>query len=71
MFAAMIKRAAALAATRAEARRAALAIRLAEALPPDVLAQDEAAGVVLSGRNLRRRLALDSRLGRLIAGAIK
>jgi hypothetical protein len=71
MFAAMMQRAAGLAEARARARRRDLAERLAEALPPGVRAQSEEAGVILSGRNLRRRLVRDTRLSRLIAGVIK
>jgi ABC-type transport system involved in cytochrome bd biosynthesis fused ATPase/permease subunit len=71
MFEALMKRAASSAEAQARARRRELAGRFAEALPPGVLAQAEEAGVALSGKGLRRRLALDSRLNQLIAGVIK
>jgi hypothetical protein len=56
---------------RAHARRAALAARLQLALPRDIAAAETEAGALLSGRGLRRRLALDARLGWLIAGLIR
>lgn len=71
MFEAMMKRVAGLAEARSQARRREIAERFAEVLPPGVRAQDEQAGVILSGKDLRRRLALDLRLSRLIAGVIK
>ena len=66
-----MERAERLGAARAAARRRDLAERLADALPAGVRAETEEAGVRLSGRNLRRRLALDKRLNWLIAGLIK
>jgi len=71
MFEAMMKRVADLAQARSQARRREIAERFAAMLPPGVRAQDEQAGVILTGRGLRRRLALDLRLSRLIAGVIK
>lgn len=56
---------------RAAARRAQLAGRLADALPEGIEASVELAGVRLSGRGLRRRLAMDARFGWLIAGLIR
>jgi hypothetical protein len=70
-FEALMERAERLAEARARARRRALADRLADALPGGVRAEAEAGGVRLSGRNLRRRLALDNGLNWLIAGLIK
>ena len=71
MFEAMMKRAERLGAARAAARRRNLAERLADALPSGVRAETDEAGVLLSGRNLRRRLAFDKRLSWLIAGLTK
>jgi ABC-type transport system involved in Fe-S cluster assembly fused permease/ATPase subunit len=47
------------AAARAARRRAAIAERLAEALPPGIAVTVGEEGVTLSGRALGRRLALD------------
>ncbi|MEA3042316.1 MAG: hypothetical protein QOH47_154 [Sphingomonadales bacterium] len=71
MFAALIARIEQRAEAQALARGRELAERFAEALPEGVRAEAEARGVVLSGRRLRRRLALDMRLSRLIAGVTK
>jgi hypothetical protein len=71
MFEGMIARVGRLAEARARARGRALAERLAEALPNGVRAETEARGVLLSGKGLRRRIALDSRLNQLIAGLLK
>jgi len=71
MFEAITARVARLAASRTVARRRDLAERLAEALPAGVHAESDEAGVLLSGRNLRRRIMLDSGLNWLIAGLIK
>ena len=71
MFEALTARAARLASARAAARRHDLAERLADTLPPGVRAEADEEGVRLSGRNLRRRVALDSRLNWLIAELIK
>jgi ABC-type transport system involved in cytochrome bd biosynthesis fused ATPase/permease subunit len=71
MFEGLMARVARLASERAAARRRDLAERLAGALPSDVRAEADQAGVRLSGGHLRRRLALDSRLNWLIAGLIK
>jgi hypothetical protein len=71
MFAAMMARAERRAEARARARRLELAERFADALPRGVQARAEAEGVILSGRKLRRRIALDSRLNQLIAGVLK
>jgi len=70
-FEALMERAERLAEARARARRRGFADRLEDALPGGVRAKAEAAGVRLSGRNLRRRLALDNGLNWLIAGLIK
>ncbi|TMJ18690.1 MAG: hypothetical protein E6G92_02280 [Alphaproteobacteria bacterium] len=51
---------------RAAARREALAADLAGALPPGVKAEADDDGVVISGRGLGRRFALDAALRRLI-----
>jgi len=71
MFEGMAARVGRLAEARARARGRALAERLREALPNGVTAEAEARGVLLSGRGLRRRIALDSRLSQLIAGVLK
>jgi hypothetical protein len=71
MFEGMTARIERLAEVRARARGRELAARLAEALPPGVQAGAEARGVLLSGKGLRRRIALDPALGQLIAGLLK
>ena len=71
MFEALTERATRLAQARAKARRAELCVALADRLPPGVRAEDVAAGVRLSGRALRRRLARDRGLAASIAGALK
>jgi hypothetical protein len=71
MFEGMIARAGRLAEARARARGRELAERLGEALPNGVRAEAEARGVLLSGKGLRRRIALDARLSQLIAGVLK
>jgi hypothetical protein len=71
MFAALTARIERLAEARARARGRDLAERFGEALPPGVRAEAEARGVTLSGRKLRRRIALDPRLSQLIAGVLK
>lgn len=67
MFAALIARAERLAQIRAQARRRALAERLAE----DVHAEETDDGVLLSGRRLRRRLALDAGLRQAVAERVR
>lgn len=71
MLDALTERAARLAQARAKARRQELCAALAQRLPPGVRAEDIAAGVRLSGRALRRRLARDRALASSIAGALK
>jgi hypothetical protein len=71
MFEGMIARIGRLAEARARARARALAERLGDALPNGVKAEAEARGVLLFGKGLRRRIALDSRLSQLIAGLLK
>lgn len=71
MFEGMIARAERLAQARTQARGRALAQRLADALPKGVQAAADEGGVRLSGKGLRRRLALDPALGRLIAAVLK
>ena len=71
MFEGMIARAERLARARAQARSGELAERFAAALPKGVQAEADDSGLRLSGKGLRRRLALDPALGRLIAGLLK
>lgn len=71
MFEALTERAARLAQARAEARRRDLCIALADGLPPGLRAEEVAAGVRISGRALRRRLARDRALAASIAGVLK
>jgi len=67
MFERLTARAEAAAARRAEAQRARIAARIPAALHPEASAD----GVRLSGRGLRRRLALDPALKWLLAGLIR
>jgi hypothetical protein len=67
MFERLIARVERLARARARAR----SLELADALQKGLQAEAEAGGVRLSGRGLRRRIALDPRLGQLIAGVLK
>ena len=71
MFEALTEVAARLTEARAKARRAELCATLAHCLPPGVRAENVAGGVRLTGRRLRRRLALDRALAATIAGALK
>jgi hypothetical protein len=71
MFAAMMARIERLAEARARTRSRELAERLAGALPKGVRAEADPRGVLLTGKALRRRIALDSRLSWLIAGLLK
>ena len=56
---------------RAASRRTALAAELAAILPEGVAAEAVEAGVRLSGRGLRRRVARDAALRWLIAETVK
>ena len=51
---------------RAQARAKALAERLADEVPAGIAVRSEEGGVVLGGRGLRRRYALDPALRRLL-----
>lgn len=62
MFEPLTARAARAAERRARERAAALAEEIRAVLPGDIRVEAEAQGVRLSGRALRRRLALDSAL---------
>lgn len=68
MFEAMTARAARIAEARAEARRRALAEAARSALPAGVRIEASERGLVLSGRRLIRRFALDAALRWLFAG---
>lgn len=59
MFDMLAIRAERLAVRRAAARRARLAARLRERVPADVAIADEGERIVLAGRGLRRRAALE------------
>lgn len=69
MFEKLVVRAEARARRMAARRRDLLAERLAAETPGDVAIAAEADAVVLSGRGLRRRFALDPALRWLFAGA--
>ena len=62
MFETLMARVAARANDRAAEQARRIAARLAEALPRDVHARTDAEGVRLTGRGLKRRLALDPAL---------
>jgi hypothetical protein len=66
MFERLKARALLLAQARAARRRDALAARLADELPAGIAADRTAEGVELSGRGLKRRLALEPALRALI-----
>lgn len=66
MFERLRERARSAAERRAEAEARALAERLGSALPPGIDARVEAEGVVLSGRGVARRFALEPELRWLI-----
>jgi hypothetical protein len=66
LFERTMHRAATLAARRAEARADELAGRMQDELPAGIAAERTAEGVRLSGRDLRRRLALDPGLRWLV-----
>lgn len=68
MFERLTARAAALAQRGARRRREALARRLSEEAPEGVGVSEEEEGVLLAGRGLGRRLALDPELRWLTAG---
>jgi hypothetical protein len=68
MFERLTKRAAALAEQAARRRRAELAEALRREAPGGVTVGEEAGAVVLSGRGLGRRFALDPGLRWLLAG---
>jgi hypothetical protein len=66
MFERAARRAAALAARRAEARADDLAARMQDEIPAGIAAERTRDGVRLSGRDLRRRLALEPGLRWLV-----
>lgn len=66
MFEAITARAEGLARGRARARREALAQWLAAEVPQGVTVADGESGVRLSGRDLRRRCALDQEMRALL-----
>lgn len=68
MFEPLTARAARAAERRARERAAALAGEIRAALPSDIRVEAEAQGVRLSGRALRRRMALDSALRWTLSG---
>ena len=68
MFEGLTARAARIAEARAEARRRALAEAATSALPADVDIAAGQRGLVLSGRRVARRFALDPALRWLFAG---
>jgi hypothetical protein len=68
MFERLIARAEVRARRMAGRRRDQLAQRLATEAPPDVAIEAQADTVALSGRGLRRRLALDPALRWLFSG---
>jgi hypothetical protein len=68
MFERLIARGAALAQQAARRRRAELAVALREEAPAGVRVDEEDEGVVLSGRGLGRRFALEPELRWLFAG---
>lgn len=71
MFEGLTARAARIAGARAEARRRALADAAAGLLPAGVRIEESERGLILSGRHLARRLALDPALRWLFAGLAK
>ena len=68
MFERLQERARRAAEAAAAARRRRIAGRLAEALPAGIAAAEGPEGVTLSGRGLKRRIALESRLRALLGG---
>ena len=70
MFEAMVVRVDAAIQDRVRARIAALAERLREKLANDVEVETGPEGVILSARDLHRRLALDPRMRWTIGGRI-
>ncbi len=71
MFEALIARAERLARRRARARSDDLAGRIADLLPRGVQVEADADGVRLSGKRLRRRVALEPALRWMIAGLLR
>ena len=67
MFETLMAQAVTRADERAAERAARIAARLEEALPDDVRARADADGVRLTGRGLKRRLALDPALRWIMA----
>jgi hypothetical protein len=70
MFERLLERAGRAAERRAGAKARALAERLGDKLPPGIEARAEAEGVVLSGRAIARRFALEPGLRWLIGRLI-
>jgi hypothetical protein len=68
MFERLMLHGAALARRAAEGRRSSLAESLREEAPEGVSVTEQAEGVALEGRALRRRFALESELRWLLAG---
>ena len=71
MFETTIARAARIAEARAKARRRKLAEAAESALPAGVRIEESERGLVLSGRRLARRFALEPALRWLFAGAAR
>jgi hypothetical protein len=71
MFEKMIERAGRLARRRAEARRGELGKRLEAALPKGIAVEETDEGLVLRGRALSHRFALEARLRWLVAGLVE
>ena len=68
MFEKLMLHGAALARRAAEGRRSALAAELREEAPEGVVVSEEEGAVVLEGRGLERRYALEPELRWLLAG---
>jgi hypothetical protein len=71
MFETIMARAARRAETHARARRRNLADRLAADLPRGLVAEPTDEGVLLSGRRVRSRVALDPAIRGIIGGVLK
>ncbi len=71
MFERMIERAGRLARRRSDARRRELGERLEAALPKGIAVEETDEGLVLRGRGLARRFALEARLRWLVAGLVE
>ncbi len=68
MFERMTARAGEAARRRARERKAELAERVAAELPPGIAVEQAEEGIALSGRDIRRRFALEPALRWLVGG---